>query len=238
MSDTTRGPRGRLQPLVKLSLGLVMGALLVAFARYYHLDALIRTALAWIAGHGLLGALVYALLYILACVLFIPGSLITLGAGAIYGVVKGTALVSVASTLGATAAFLVGRFLARQWVARKVTGNPKFAAIDRAVAREGWKIVGLLRLSPVFPFNLLNYALGLTGVSLRHYFFASWIGMFPGTVLYVYLGSLAGDLARLGAGERSRTPAEWAFFLTGLAATVAVTLFVTRLARQALREKV
>jgi uncharacterized membrane protein YdjX (TVP38/TMEM64 family) len=238
MSDITRGPRGRLQPLVKLALGLVMGALLVAFARYYHLDALIRTALAWIAGHGLLGALVYALLYILACVLFIPGSLITLGAGAIYGVVKGTALVSVASTLGATAAFLVGRFLARQWVARKVTGNPKFAAIDRAVAREGWKIVGLLRLSPVFPFNLLNYALGLTGVSLRHYFFASWIGMFPGTVLYVYLGSLAGDLARLGAGERSRTPAEWAFFLTGLAATVAVTLFVTRLARQALREKV
>ena len=238
MSDITRGPRGRLQPLVKLALGLVMGALLVAFARYYHLDALIRTALAWIAGHGLLGALVYALLYILACVLFIPGSLITLGAGAIYGVVKGTALVSVASTLGATAAFLVGRFLARQWVARKVTGNPKFAAIDRAVAREGWKIVGLLRLSPVFPFNLLNYALGLTGVSLRHYFFASWIGMFPGTVLYVYLGSLAGDLARLGAGERSRTPAEWAFFLTGLAATVAVTLFVTRLARRALRDKV
>lgn len=238
MSDTTSGLRGRLQPLVKLALGLVMGALLVAVVRYYHLDALLRAALSWIAGHGLLGALVYALLYILACVLFIPGSLITLGAGAIYGVVKGTALVSISSTLGATAAFLVGRFLAREWVARKVAGNPKFAAIDRAVAREGWKIVGLVRLSPVFPFNLLNYALGLTGVSLRHYFFASWIGMFPGTVLYVYLGSLAGDLARLGAGERSRTPAEWAFFLVGLAATVAVTLFVTRLARRALQDKV
>ena len=230
--------QGQLPTMVKLGLGVVLLGLLLAAARVYHLDDLIRAALAWIASHGLLGALVYALLYIAACVLFIPGSLITLGAGAIYGVLKGTALVSVASTLGATAAFLVGRFLAREWVARKVAGNPKFAAIDQAVARGGWKIVGLVRLSPVFPFNLLNYALGLTGVSLRHYFLASWIGMLPGTVLYVYLGTLAGDLARLGAGERSRTPAEWAFFLTGLAATLAVTLFVTRLARRALQDKV
>ena len=113
----------------------------------------------------------------------------------------------------------------------------RFKTIDDAVATEGWKIVGLTRLSPVFPFNLLNYAYGLTKVSLRDYFFASWIGMLPGTVMYVYIGSLIGDLARLGAGGRTRTGAEWALYVVGLVATVAVTVYVTRIARSALNKK-
>jgi uncharacterized membrane protein YdjX (TVP38/TMEM64 family) len=167
----------------------------------------------------------------------LPGSVLTLGAGAVFGLVKGAVLVSVAATLGATAAFLVGRYLAREWVAGKVERYPRFAAIDRAVAREGWKIVGLTRLSPVFPFNVLNYAFGLTRVSLRDYFFASWIGMMPGTVMYVYVGSLAGDLAALGAGSRARTPVEWTLYVVGLLATVAVTVYVTRLARAALARR-
>src|SRR3970282_2304950 len=108
--------------------------------------------------------------------------------------------------------------LAGDWVARKIEGNPRFKAIDEAVAHEGWKILGLTRLSPVFPFNLLNYAFGLTRVSLRDYFFASWIGMMPGTVMYVYVGSLPGALATLGAGSRARTPAEWTLYLVGLLA--------------------
>ncbi|MGH7316374.1 MAG: TVP38/TMEM64 family protein, partial [Candidatus Rokuibacteriota bacterium] len=128
--------------------------------------------------------------------------------------------------------------LARGWVARRIEGNARFKAIDAAVAREGWKIVGLTRLSPVFPFNLLNYAFGVTRVSLRDYLLASWIGMMPGTVMYVYLGSLAGDLAALGAGRRARTPAEWGFYVVGLLATVAVTVYVTRLARAALARRV
>lgn len=98
--------------------------------------------------------------------------------------------------------------------------------------------MGLLRLSPIFPFNLLNYALGLTKISLRSYFLASWIGMIPGTVMYVYIGSVAADLAMLGAGDRSRTPAEWGLYLVGLAATVAVTVYVTHIARKALKAKV
>ncbi|MBU6430416.1 MAG: VTT domain-containing protein, partial [Cyanobacteria bacterium REEB65] len=102
-----------------------------------------------------------------------------------------------------------------------------------AVAAEGWKIVLLTRLSPVFPFNLLNYAFGITEVSLKDYFFASWIGMLPGTILYVYAGSLAGDLAALGRG-RARGPLEWTFYAIGLAATVAVTLYITRVARKAI----
>lgn len=221
--------------LVVVVLAIVAG---VAAARYFGVQELLRTALAWIDGLGPAGALLYVGLYIAACVFFIPGSILTLGAGVVFGVVKGSILVSVASTLGATAAFLVGRYLARDWVARKIEGNAKFKAVDEAVAREGWKIVGLTRLSPVFPFNLLNYAYGLTRVSLRDYFFASWIGMLPGTVMYVYLGSLAGDLARLGAGGHTRSAGEWALYGVGLAATVAVTIYVTRIARAALAKKV
>lgn len=225
-------------PRLKLATAVAVVAALVAAGWAFDLQEGLRRALAWIDGLGLLGAAAFALLYVLACVLLIPGSVLTLGAGFLYGVVKGTVLISVASTLGATAAFLVGRYLARDWVAKKTAGNPRFAAIDEAVGREGWKIVGLTRLSPVFPFNLLNYAYGLTKVSLRHYFFASWIGMLPGTVLYVYLGSLAGSLAALGTGSSERTPAQWAGYAVGLLATVAVTVYVTRIARAALAKKV
>jgi uncharacterized membrane protein YdjX (TVP38/TMEM64 family) len=123
-------------------------------------------------------------------------------------------------------------------VRKKISSNEKFQAIDDAVAREGWKIVGLTRLSPVFPFNLLNYAYGLTRVSLRDYFFASWVGMMPGTIMYVYIGSLAGEVAKLGSEGRTRTSAEWALYIVGLIATVVVTVLITLIARAALRKKV
>ncbi len=219
---------------------LVLLLLVVLFAalRFLGIQEVLKDALDWVSGLGAWGVLIYILIYILACVLFVPGSILTLGAGVLFGVVKGSVVVSVAATCGATCAFLVGRYLARGWVAEKMARYPRFQAIDEAVGREGWKIVGLTRLSPVFPFNLLNYAFGLTRVSLRDYFWASWIGMLPGTVLYVYLGALAGDLALLGMQEQARTPAEWIFYLVGLAATVAVTVYVTRLARSALAKKV
>ena len=195
-------------------------------------------SLYWVEAQGAAGAAVFVLLYVAACVLFIPGSLLGLGAGAIYGVAQGTALVSFASTLGATAAFLLGRYFARGWVASRIAGNTRFGAIDAAVGREGWKIVALTRLSPIFPFNLLNYAYGLTQVSLRDYVLASWVGMFPGTLLYVYLGSLAGHLATLGTAEKGSTPVRWAFTVLGFLATAAVTIIVSRLARKALDQKV
>ena len=223
---------------LKIVLAVAAVILLLAAAKYLHVQELLREALTRIAVLGMWGPVIFIALYILACVLFIPGAILTLGAGFVFGVVKGTIIVSVASTLGVASAFLVGRHLAREWVAKKIEGNEKFKAVDEAVAREGWKIVGLVRLSPIFPFNLLNYAFGLTRVSLRDYFFASWIGMFPGTVMYVYFGSLAGDLAALGAGRQSRTPAEWAMYIVGLLATVAVTVYVTRIARKALEKKV
>lgn len=211
-------------------LGVLL-ALAVAFA-IFDVRAGLRGALAWIEGLGVWGPVLFVLIYILATVLFLPGSALTLGAGALFGVGWGSVFVSIGSVLGATAAFLVGRYFARDWVAQKVAGHAAFAAIDRAVAAEGWKIVGLTRLSPAFPYSLLNYAFGLTQVRLRDYVLASWIGMMPGTVMYVYIGSLA----RV-AGDRQRTPGEWALLGLGLAATIAVTVVITRIARAALARR-
>jgi uncharacterized membrane protein YdjX (TVP38/TMEM64 family) len=207
---------------------------LIAVAKYLHVQDLLRQALDWVGQLGPWGAVIFIAIYVVATVLFVPGSVLTLGAGAVFGVVWGSIFVSIAATLGATCAFLVGRYFARDAIARKIEGDERFAAIDRAVANEGWKIVGLTRLSPVFPFTLLNYAFGITRVKLGHYVLASWIGMMPGTVMYVYLGSLA----KAASGERTRTTGEWVLYGIGLLATVIVTIFVTRIAKQALAKKI
>lgn len=198
----------------------------------------LRQVLQAVSELGPWGPVAFLLAYVAATVLFLPGFILTLGAGFVFGLGWGTVLVSAASTLGATASFLIGRHLARDWVAEKMRAYPRFAAVDEAVAQEGWKIVALTRLSPLFPFNLLNYSFGITRVRLRHYVLASWLGMLPGTILYVYIGSLAGDLATLGIGERTRTPEEWTLYVVGFLATVAVAVQVTRLARRALDRRV
>ena len=205
------------------------GGAIVLALKYLHVQDVLKEALDWIGKLGPWGPVIFVSVYVVATVLFVPGSVLTLGAGAVFGVALGSVCVSISATLGATAAFLVGRYLARDAIARKIERNEKFAAIDRAVADEGWKIVFLTRLSPVFPFTLLNYAFGLTRVRLSHYVLASWIGMMPGTVMYVYLGSLV----NVGAGHRQRTTGEWVFYGVGLLATIAVTVFVTRLAKKA-----
>ncbi|WP_228058804.1 TVP38/TMEM64 family protein [Nostoc sp. LEGE 06077] len=199
---------------------------------------LLRDALQWIESLGTVGAIAFIALYIIATVAFLPGSILTLGAGVVFGVVWGSLYVFVGATLGATSAFLVGRYLARSWVANKIANNQNFAAIDRAVGREGLKIVLLTRLSPIFPFNLLNYAFGVTGVSLKDYFIGS-VGMIPGTIMYVYIGSLAGNLALIGTDSQPNNPTiQWAIRIIGFIATVAVTVYVTRIARNALAEEV
>src|SRR2546429_3084660 len=203
----------------KWVLYAIAGIALVLALKYFHVQDLLKSALDWIGKLGPWGPVIFVGLYVVATVFFIPGSVLTFGAGAVFGVALGSVSVSIGATLGATAAFLVGRYLARDAIARKIEKNEKFAAIDRALADEGWKIVLLTRLSPVFPFTLLNYAFGLTRVKLSHYVLASWIGMIPGTVMYVYLGSLV----NLGAGHRQRTTGEWALYGVGLLATIAVT---------------
>lgn len=225
-------------PTTNLSIiGIILfSVFVIGFA--YDLPAVLEQALNWVKDQGIIGYFVFISLYIFACVFFIPGTVLTLGAGAIYGVIKGSILVSVASTLGASAAFLVGRYAARSFVEKKIEGNQSFSAIDNAVAKEGWKIVFLTRLSPLFPFNLLNYMYGLTKVSFLNYLTASWIGMMPGTVMYVYIGSLSGDLATLGINNAEQSIFQWILKVIGFAATVIVTFYVTLIARNALKSKV
>ena len=217
---------------------LLFAAAILALARILNLASVLRESLAWISRLGPWGPAAFVLLYVVCTLLFIPGSILTLGAGAVFGIAWGTVYVSVGSTLGSILAYLIGRGVARGWIEGKIHARRKFEAISRAVAREGWKIVGLLRLSPLFPFNLLNYALGLTRISFRDYALASWIGMLPGTLMYVYLGSLAGSLAGLDSGRQARTPAQWVLYGVGLLATVAVTLFVTRIAKKELDREI
>ncbi|MBU7584523.1 MAG: TVP38/TMEM64 family protein [Nostoc sp. TH1S01] len=240
--------------LVKASHLSILALITVAIAIFLHPETalaqtaaqttsfnpqvILRDALQWIDNQGTVGAIAFIGLYIIATVAFLPGSILTLGAGVVFGVVWGSLYVFVGATLGATAAFLVGRYLARSWVVNKIANNQNFAAIDHAVGKEGLKIVLLTRLSPIFPFNLLNYAFGVTGVSLKDYFIGS-VGMIPGTIMYVYIGSLAGNLALIGTeGQPSNPTVQWAIRVIGLIATVAVTVYVTRIARKALAEEV
>jgi uncharacterized membrane protein YdjX (TVP38/TMEM64 family) len=220
-----------MQRLARIAVALLAVALLVALGRA--LGGYVEPFRQTVEGLGVLGPLVFVLGYAAAVVAFVPGSALTLAAGAIFGVARGTALVFVAAVLGSSAAFLIARYLARGAVERRLAGQPQFAAIDRAIGREGRKITFLLRLSPAIPFTLLNYALGLTRVRFADALVAS-LGMLPGTLLYVYLGAVAGDAASAAAGgaEVGRTVVKG----LGLAATAGVTVYVTLLARRALRE--
>ncbi len=187
------------------------------------------------------GPIIVGAAFIPACLFFLPGSPITLFGGFAFGgtfrgLVLVTACVSIGSTLGAALAYLVGRTAARAWIEKRVAGDHRFRAIEAAVSENGFKIVLLCRLSPVIPFNVLNYALGMTSVSFRDYMLASWIGMLPGTILYVYLGSTMGALADVVAGRVEKTPAQQALFYLGLAATLGVTLYITRIAKRALAD--
>ncbi len=206
-----------------VALGRAVGGYLPRFA-------------SWVDGLGAWGPVVFIAGYAVAVVAFVPGSILTLAAGAIFGLLKGTVYVFIAATLGSAAAFLVSRTLARRAIERRLAGNARFAAIDRAVAAQGRRIVFLLRLSPAFPFSLLNYALGLTQVRFADYLVAS-AGMLPGTLLYVYYGKLAGDVAALAGGAPvDKGAGYYAVLVLGLVATVVVTTIVTRTARRALRE--
>ena len=178
------------------------------------------------------GALLFILVYVAATVILIPGSILTLGAGAAFGLWKGFFLVSFASTLAASAAFLVGRYLAHDWIRKKIGSDSLILAIDAAISREQWKVVGLTRLSPLIPFTLLNYALSLTQVRFPRYVLASWIAMIPGTFTYVYLGSLG----RIGA-RQEKSAGEWLLLFLGLLATIAVTVLISRSARKIMAEE-
>ena len=219
-------------PWLKIGAALVAVVALVTLGR--SVGAYVQDFAEWVNGLGFWGPAVFVVGYAVAVVAFVPGSVLTLGAGVIFGLASGTVYVFVAATLGACAAFLVARYFARTAIEHRLEGNERFGPIDRAVGAEGRKIVFLLRLSPIFPFNLLNYALGLTSVRFADYALAS-LGMLPGTILYVYLGSVVGDLAAIASGDTGAQDGQQrAIFIGGLVVTAVVTFLVTRIARRAL----
>jgi uncharacterized membrane protein YdjX (TVP38/TMEM64 family) len=191
----------------------------------------------WIKGLGPAGGFIFGLVYVVATVLFFPALPLTLGAGLIYGVAVGTLIVSPASVLGASLAFLVARYFARDWVTRRLKKYKYASAMDRAIEKNGFKVVLLLRLQPVLPFNMLNYALGLTNIGLRDYVIASWIGMLPATILYVYLGSIMHDVSDLLRGRPSSGLAGRILLWGGLAASALLVWWLGRLAKKVLQEE-
>ncbi len=217
-----------------IALTLIVAALIVTAHLLPVVDWL-KSFNDWVGHLGPLGFVVFVAIYALATVLFVPGWPLTVGAGFTFGLVFGTAAASLGSTFGAALAFLIARSIARKNV-ETMTKNKKFQAIDHAIGEQGWKLIFLLRLSPVIPFNVSNYVYGITAVKFWPYVLASWIGMLPGTLLYVYLGIIgkAGVEAASGGGRRSDW--QWVALGVGLLATIIVTIWVTRIARDALRK--
>ncbi|MDE0130076.1 MAG: TVP38/TMEM64 family protein [Gammaproteobacteria bacterium] len=217
-----------------LILLLTLTALLVAVWMLPAREWLIQST-DWAQAHPRIAWAGFILAYILAAVFMVPGSILTLAAGVLFGVGLGVALVSLASTLGACCAFLVGRFMARDWVESRLEAMPRFRALDRAVARRGWLIVLLARLSVVIPYNLLNYALGLTNVRFGAYLFGTLVGMLPAIFLYVYLGSVAGSLASLEQTGAPMIPQS--LFIAGLVVTASLIFLIARLTARALKSE-
>ncbi|MCZ6782777.1 MAG: TVP38/TMEM64 family protein [Proteobacteria bacterium] len=233
-ADDAGQKTGKGFPIGKVVIGLAALVTLVLLAR--QAGEYIPLFAEWVEDQGIWGPVAFIAVYAAATVAFVPGSLLTLAGGAVFGLWKGSLYVFAAAVLGSCGAFLTSRYAARSAIEARFGRNARFAAIDRAVEREGLKIVFLLRLSPLFPFNALNYALGLTGIRFRDYVVAS-LGMIPGTILYVYYGWIAGDVAALAGGAApERTPIDYGVQALGLVATVVVTAIVTRLARRALKQ--
>jgi uncharacterized membrane protein YdjX (TVP38/TMEM64 family) len=220
-----------------LSLIVIVICLFV-LARTLPVDRAVQALQNSVGRMGALGPVVFGTAYVVGGLLFVPGSALTLACGAVFGLLWGTVIVSVASTATAALAFLIARYVARARVQAVAQRSPRFGAIDRAIGEGGWKIVALLRLSPAVPFSLGNYLYGLTRIRFWPYVLASWACMLPGTFMYVYLGFLGAESFQAAAGSSSAVnTGRIVLLVAGLVATVVVTVYVTRLARRTLAEQ-
>lgn len=214
----------------RIALGVLLLSAFVAAGRMLPLGDWIAGFQGWVRGVGPAGYLIYILVYILFCVLLLPASPLTIGAGAIFGFVEGSLVVIAGGTLGATASFLLARTALRARVERMIAGNARFRALDRAIAREGGRIVFLVRLAPVFPFAFINFAFGLTGVRTAAYVVATFFGIIPLTLAFVYISDTATRVATGGMGT-----ARLALNVAGVVLALVATAYVTRVATRAIR---
>jgi uncharacterized membrane protein YdjX (TVP38/TMEM64 family) len=196
------------------------------------LSEFLHHSMEWIASSGWVGAVWFIVLYTLTCVFFLPGSLLTVGAGAVYGFWFSTALVTISSTVGAGVNFLTSRYLIRNWMQRKLGHSAKFRALEKAVSAEGWRIILISRMSPIIPHSLVSYAAGLIPISFSRFIFASFVGFLPQSAAYTYVGAVVGKALRTSAGVTPHDPVTWTFYGFGLVATLVVTAITTRVARR------
>lgn len=213
-----------------VAAALLLAAMVVSLW-FLPLDEWLTAASGWIRARPVTGIAVFLLVLVAGAVLMLPGSLLLLASGFIFGFWQGLALGSVALTAGAAAAMLAGRHFARDWVAAQTEGRPRFAALDAAIREQGLVVVILTRLSLLLPYNLLNYAYGLTGVTLRQYVIGTFAGMMPACALYVYLGSVARNAQDLVAGGQG--PGGW-LLIPGILALLAAMYVIHRAATRAL----
>lgn len=214
---------------------LVIGLFVALFAAAYAFLPISEWLTAfqnWVQGFGALGWVIFILVYAITVFFLIPGSIMTIGAGVAYGL-WGFPLVIAGATLGSAISFLAARYVFHDRVQAKIAEYPRFAAVNAAIRDEGWKVVGLLRLSPALPFSLQNWFLGLTSVGFWQSQIATFFGIMPGTLLYIWISSLGGEAAA-GGGDASL--ARYLALGVGLVATLAVTILVTKKAQQKLKE--
>jgi uncharacterized membrane protein YdjX (TVP38/TMEM64 family) len=220
-------PRVSRPNVIKLVVAILILVALVVAMRTLPVALWLEQFKAWVQGVGPIGYVLYALAYAVCCVFLVPALALTLGAGAIFGMVKGTLVVLVGATFGATAAFLLARTVMRAKVEAMTAGNAKFRAIDRAFIHEGAKIMWLCRLSGFPPFTWVNYAFGLTGIGLGPYVLTTFFGIIPGTLAFTYAGA-AGAAAVTGSGNRI------GLIVTAIGA-VLVSVVVARIATRAIK---
>lgn len=209
---------------------LAFGALVV-LAHYIPVAAATDAFSRRVRAFGFWGPPLFGAAYLLATIVFIPAAPMTLAAGAVFGLWTGFVLVSTASTVAAGASFLIARYIAHGAMRRRLAASPRFHAIEQAVGERGWKMIALLRLSPIVPFTLTNYLIGLTEIEFWPYVLVTWIAMMPATFLYVYFGYVG----RAAATGHHRTPGQWTMVAVSLAATVALTVYISVVARRAVR---
>ncbi|HEY5792610.1 MAG TPA: TVP38/TMEM64 family protein [Chthoniobacterales bacterium] len=187
-----------------------------------------------IPGYGWVGWIWFIAIYSFTCIVFLPGSALTIGAGAIYGFWWGTLLVSIGNMVGATLSFLISRYLARGWMQKKLSHSKRFRALDRLMTTDGWKMLFLSRLSPVVPHSIVSYAAGLSRMSLGKYILVSWVGFVPISAAYSYAGVLLRQVTKASLGHPGTTPLGWVAYSLGAIVTIAVCVLSAKMVWKAL----
>jgi uncharacterized membrane protein YdjX (TVP38/TMEM64 family) len=214
-----------------LLVGLLLGSLIYFFDLQVH----VKDLLVWIDARGIWAPILFILLDIVIVLFLFPGVLITMGAGFIFGVIKGSIYIIAATTIGAVIAFLFARYLFTDHIANYLRSKPRLNFINQLLATEGWKLVLATRLIPFFPFKLSNYLFGLTKFKLKDFFIGTFFGIWPITIFNVYVGSITADLSTLGSAT-TKTNFQWGFYIFGFIMTIIAVIYVGNRARQALKK--